>query len=346
MMNQTQQIPKALSVLAGLTPGDVADEAARAMVFERYQRQLAAATHSRQRAGLKLLAAYLVTAGVPVTGAALASSPEAWAGLSWGLLEGWLDWLLSEGYAIGSINVRLSTAKVYARLAFKAGAIGAEQYALIAAVRGFSQRTGRRVDEQRRRAGLPTRRGRKKATAVAISKRQAGDLKNQPDDTTAQGRRDALLMCLLLDHGLRCGEVAGLKVSDFDLAAGEMRFYRPKVSLTQIHRLTQDTLAAARAYFQHDALPIGPLLRSSRKDGRLHDAGMCLQAINGRVRVLGRRVGLAGLSPHDCRHYWITQAARNGTPVDRLQDAGGWSSSAMPLAYIERAKIANEGVRL
>ncbi len=31
---------------------------------------------------------------------------------------------------------------------------------------------------------------------------------------------------------------------------------------------------------------------------------------------------------------------------DRLQDAGGWNSPAMPLRYVEKAKIANQGVRL
>jgi integrase len=36
-------------------------------------------------------------------------------------------------------------------------------------------------------------------------------------------------MCLLLEHGLRVGEVARLQVSDVDLKAGELRFYRPKV---------------------------------------------------------------------------------------------------------------------
>ena len=57
-------------------------------------------------------------------------------------------------------------------------------------------------------------------------------------------------------------------------------------------------------------------------------------------------IGIEGLSAHDCRHYWATQAARNGTPIDRLQDAGGWSSVAMPMRYIEKAKIANDGVKL
>ena len=53
-----------------------------------------------------------------------------------------------------------------------------------------------------------------------------------------------------------------------------------------------------------------------------------------------------GLSAHDLRHTWATRAARNGTPIDRLQDAGGWNSPAMPLRYVEAAKVANEGVRV
>ena len=65
-----------------------------------------------------------------------------------------------------------------------------------------------------------------------------------------------------------------------------------------------------------------------------------------------------GLSAHDLRHYWATRAARSGTPLDRLQDAGGWASPAtpalrraqrgasVPLRYVESAKIANQGVLL
>ena len=36
--------------------------------------------------------------------------------------------------------------------------------------------------------------------------------------------------------------------------------------------------------------------------------------------------GIEGLNAHDLRHTWATCAARNGTPIDRLQDAGGWNS--------------------
>ena len=34
------------------------------------------------------------------------------------------------------------------------------------------------------------------------------------------------------------------------------------------------------------------------------------------------------------------------TDIKSLQDAGGWSSPAMPLRYAETNKIANQGVKL
>ncbi len=74
--------------------------------------------------------------------------------------------------------------------------------------------------------------------------------------------------------------------------------------------------------------------------------GMTAGAINKRVGFLGQQIGLKGLSPHDCRHYWATSASRGGTDIKSLQDAGGWKSPAMPLRYVESTAVANKGVRL
>jgi integrase len=332
-------------------PGDLAglgqsfNEAASLFAFESYRQRKAGNTVRMQDNDLESFAAFLRTQGIEP--GELSTNPQAWAGVTWGLLEGFKQWQLGQGYAINTINRRLTTVKIYAELATRAGLLSELDLMMIDRVKGYSQTEGRRVDTQRQDAGLSTRfqrPGAKKAESVSINREQAAALKAQPD--TPQGRRDSLLMCLLLEHGLRCGEVAGLQVSNFDLQAGELRFYRPKVDKTQTHKLSPDTLRAARAYFEHDAPEAGPVLRGSRKDGRLHDAGMSERAITKRVSELGRAIGIAGLSAHDLRHYWATTAARNGTQLDRLQDAGGWSSPAMPLRYIETAKIANEGVRL
>ena len=326
-----------------LVDGQAANLLASENVFTDYRQRKAARTLTRQDDDLAAFNRYLESLNSPVGGGDL-TQPKAWLGVTWGLIAGFARWMLNQGYAMGTINLRLSTLKTYARLALSAGALATTEYAQIRAISGYPHHEAVRVDDSRRAASTPTRRGSKKAAPTPISPHQAAALKSQPD--TPQGRRDALLLCLLLDHGLRVGEAARLAVTDFDLQAGVLRFFRPKVTKTQVHRLTQAALQAARAYFAQDAPSAGAVFRSSLRGGGLGDGGMRERAINRRVGVLGARVGLDGLSPHDCRHFWATQAARNGTQIDRLQDAGGWASPYMPLRYVEAAKVANDGVKL
>lgn len=329
--------------------GKFANQTASRGVFSDYQARKSSNTLRRQGADLALFADFLREVGTDPGN--FEHDYQAWRGITWGLVEGFARWQLQAGYAIGSVNVRLATVKTFSGLAFKADMLSATEYALIQTVKGYSQKERKHIDEKRKAEALPTRRGKKKAESVSISPEQAGQLMNQTD--TAQGRRDNLLLALMLEHGLRVGEVARLEVSDFDLESGELRFYRPKVDRTQTHKLTSKTLKAARAYFEHDAPQAGPIWRAaaSKKDGaavagNLTTQGMSARAITRRVTILGAVVNVFGLSAHDLRHYWATRAARNGTPLDRLQDAGGWNSPAMPLRYIENAKIANDGVNL
>ncbi len=215
--------------------------------------------------------------------------------------------------------------------------------ALIRQVQSYSHRESLRIDEQREAEELPTRVGEKQAAPVRITPELAQALKQQPD--TPQGRRDALLMALLLDHGLRVGEVARLQVEDVDLEHGLLRFYRPKVDRVQTHVLSPDALAAVQVWFAGDAPESGPLLRASLRTGELAARGSSERAITGRGRGPVEVLGIEGLSAHDCRHYWATAAARQGVDAFRLQEAGGWKSLAMPRRYIEAAEVANQGWR-
>jgi integrase len=212
---------------------------------------------------------------------------------------------------------------------------------LIRGVSGYSRQEGKRVDQRREH----TRVGEKKPVNVSLSRQQAHALVLRPD--TPQGRRDALLVHLLLEHGLRVGELARLRVEDIDLSAGAFTFFRPKVDKVQTHRMTAASARAVQRWFTFgDAPASGLLLRGSRKGGHLSKPGMSERAITARVRYLGEEIGISGLSAHDCRHYWATTAARHGTDAFVLRDAGGWNSIAMPSRYVEGQKVANEGVNL
>lgn len=339
--------------------GQLANEYAAADAFTEYLTGKADNTIAAQRRDLAIFADYLctVTNGQSCPCADdLQSKPEVWRGVTWGLVAGFVRWMWQHGYAIASVNRALSTVKVYAGLAGKAGFISIDEGTQIRTVSGKGGKEAKRMDERREVTRRPGRgkdgKGAKKAAHTSLTLDQATALKTQPD--TPQGRRDAVLMALLLDHGLREGELVALEVVAFKLdrtAKGNVKegfftFYRPKVDKVQTHRLTDDALHAVTAWLNTDANAMGPLLRGSRKGGALTDAGMSERAIIERVAVIGRRCGVAGLSPHDCRHYWATRAAAQGTDPFALRDAGGWSSMAMPSRYVEAAKIANDRVKL
>jgi hypothetical protein len=147
---------------------------------------------------LTLFETYLNARNVPV--ANLYDNPEAWRGVTWGIVEGFKLWMLQAGYAIGNINGRLSTVRTFAKLAAKAGAIVPQESISIASVQGYANKEARHIDEKRRADGMQTRTGAKKAEAVSIPQDIAEALKAQPG--TPQGRRDELLMCLLLGSWL------------------------------------------------------------------------------------------------------------------------------------------------
>ncbi len=332
--------------LQSLLPGDLArrigeqaNQAAARSRFADYRTRRADHTLRRQDADLSLFHEFLEL--INLNTGDLTHDPTAWRPITWGLVEAFVKWQIQEGYAVRSVNVRLSSVKTYARLAAQVGTLTPQEYALIRAVQGYSRREQVRIDQKRpiQRIGL------KKSEPVKITPEQAQALKDQPN--SPQGRRDRLMMCLLLDHGLRVGELAALSVSDFDLKAGTLRFFRPKVNKEQVHELTEATRHALREYKLHgDLLPSGLILRRSNRSEKLGASGMSERAITGRVCFLGEKLGITGLSAHDCRHYWATSAARHGTDPFTLQEAGGWSSLAMPRRYVADNEIANKGVKL
>lgn len=350
MAGSTEVVRSVVNVDNLALAGIVANHYAANAVFADYLTRKAANTITAQLQDLNAFADYLnaiqsEAKGVELsdeeesTGENLQTLPSAWAGMTWGLIRGFVEWGVRRGFAISTINRRLSSVKVYCRLANQAGTIDDGEYMRIRGVTGYGQKDKRHINERRD----VTRRSNKKSVAVRLGDEQATKLKMHPD--TPQGRRDRLLMCLLLDHGLRAGEVAALKIEDFDQRGGFMYVDRPKVGIEDHrHKLSADTLRALRDWVESGDCPqSGTILRGSRKGGYLTDQGMSEISITRRVGDLGERIGVNGLSAHDCRHHWASFWAGR-VDVLRLQEAGGWNSLEMPRRYVKRAEVANDGM--
>ncbi len=157
------------------------------------------------------------------------------------------------------------------------------------------------------------------------------------------GRRDAAIITLLLDTGIRRAELAGIAVDDLDLdhqtviVTGKGRRQRlVQFSATASAELDR-YLRARRSHPRSDlpALWLGPR-------GRFTDSGV--------AQMLERRAALAGLDKvhaHQFRHTFAHQWRLQGGHDDELMALGGWRSRQMLDRYgrsavAERAREAHK----
>lgn len=319
--------------------GRAANAAASSYEFDKFNAKLAESTKVNYCKALDMFRDLIEELAHVVIMGDLMYEAEAWRGVTYGLVLAFQKSLVDKGYSAASVNVRVAGVKTYARVAHQAGIIPSEEYYKIRLLDGVTAKRDKQGKVSRSKF-----KGARKNEPIFLTEGQMEVLKSHPD--TPVGRRDAVLMCIFLDHGLRLSEALGLQVENVDLAKGVFTFYRQKVKLTQTHRMTKDTLRAMAAYLKHDRkVASGPLFVSSRQ-GRLTKYFLTRSCTFALVRQFGRDIGIDNLSPHDLRHSWTRRAVDHGTPLEALKDGGGWSSLDMPGMYIGHSKIANEHVNL
>jgi integrase len=321
--------------------GEIANIYASQNIWQKYHQELAENTRLRQMNDLTSYCTYLKAMGIMRSAEEMYSTPNAWKGTSYGLLAGYIEWALLEGYSIGTINVRLATLRKYCILAGPqpegAGVLDKETLLLIQTVRGIAGKKARNRDRERE----ITRVSPKKSAPTDITIAQAQALKKvKVPNARGTVARDAALMGLLVEHALRCSEAHALNIEHINIRAGTVTFYREKTDQEETHELKRHTLMALETYLAEEQRTSGPLFMGN-KGKRLST-----RAINARVKTLGEQLAVKKLSPHDLRHFWTYDALRNGTPLDQVKSGGGWKSDSMVLRYAKRAGIANAGVKI
>ena len=143
-------------------------------------------------------------------------------------------------------------------------------------------------------------------------------------------RRDAAMLLLFLDGGLRLAELGGLQLADVDLA-DRLVYVAGKGSRRSGPRLRAIPLGA-RATRALDRY-----IRARRKHPLAHRPELWLGAqgralsVEGIRKVVGRRgaqAGLKELHPHALRHSWAAAFRQAGGSEGDLLVLGGWRSRA------------------
>ncbi len=155
----------------------------------------------------------------------------------------------------------------------------------------------------------------------------------------ATGSRNVALVLLLLDTGLRIGEVARLRIGDVSLQKsgavivapfGSGRKSKPRVVYLGVvaRRALWRYLAERDDSLDNDA----PLFTTD--EGKPLSRDRLVQL----VRRIGARAGVRWCHPHVLRHTFATEFLRNGGNVFALQQALGHSDLATTRRYITLAQ--------
>jgi integrase/recombinase XerC len=177
--------------------------------------------------------------------------------------------------------------------------------------------------------GIRTPRAREPRTPV-LSSAELRRLLKTAEGTDFASRRDAAMLLLFLDGGLRLAELAGLQLADVDLpdrlvyVAGKgSRRSGPRLRAVPLGaRATRALDRYVRARRRH------PL--AQRPELWLGAQGRALSA-EGIRKVVGRRgaqAGLKDLHPHALRHSWAAAFRQAGGSEGDLLVLGGWRSRA------------------
>lgn len=149
-------------------------------------------------------------------------------------------------------------------------------------------------------------------------------------DHSFEGRRDAAILLVLMDTGVRRGEVLGLRRADLDLDGGLLRV-TGKGSRTRVVVVGATAVRAIdrylRARARHPAAEL-PWLWLGRK-GRLGETGLA-----GLVRARATAAGIAGnVHPHLFRHSYAHAMLAGGMQEGDLMAVAGWRSRDMLTRY-------------
>jgi integrase/recombinase XerD len=141
-------------------------------------------------------------------------------------------------------------------------------------------------------------------------------------------RRGQLIVLLMVQEGLRCGEVSRLQVDDINTTE-RLMLVRGKGGHERALPITEETWAALGGYLAETGVKQGPVIRSQVRPGR----GVSPQHVSDLVRGWMGSVNVAATA-HALRHTCATDLLRSGVHLRDVQHALGHASLATTELYL------------
>src|ERR1700731_3701618 len=214
-----------------------------------------------------------------------------------------------------TINVRLSAIRKLVGEARRNGMIGLEEAANLTDVPNVRQK-GTRLGNW-------------------LTREQAKELLAVPDRSTLKGKRDYMIIALLVGCALRRRELASLMIEDIQMREGRwvIADLRGKGGRIRTVAVPIWVKQGIDAWTSVAGLEQGALLRSIRKGGRIGE-GLSDWAIWSVVEQAAKQIGIERFGAHDLRRTCAKLCRRSGGDLEQIKFLLGHSSIQTTERYL------------
>lgn len=217
---------------------------------------------------------------------------------------------LDQGFAVSTLERRLSAIKGLHRFALREGYVDADPAQAIP----LPKKPGRLPD--------------------VLSIDQVNDLLDNVDTSTATGKRDATILEVLYGCGLRVSELVNLDRTNILSEEGFLRVFGKgskerivPISGIAFERLIE-YLNEVRPELESSKAPATTAVFLNARGGRLSR-----QSVHAIVARAGMSIGVKNLHPHTLRHSFATHLLEGGADLRSIQDMLGHADIATTQIY-------------
>lgn len=227
--------------------------------------------------------------------------------------------LQDAGAAPKTINVTLSALKGVARYAWLMKLITAEDLERVKDIRSV------------RGSRLPAGRAHYPAELEAI-------LEACARDRSPAGARDAAMIALAYNLGLRRSECAGLNLDDYSPTTGIIRVRGKGNKERRAYVVDKGAIEALAAWLRVRTFAPGPLLCPVTRHGRILLRRLSDNSVYLALRKRARSAGITDLTPHNLRRTFGTKLLDSGVDIKIARDLLGHSNLNTTTLYDRRAE--------
>jgi integrase len=237
-------------------------------------------------------------------------------GLSRALLMEYRAAMLEKKLSASTVNVRLSAVRKLIGEAQRNGIIGAEEAAKLAGVPNLPQK-GTRLGNW-------------------LTLDQAKDLLTVPDRSTLKGKRDYVILSLLVGCALRRHELASVDVDGIQMREGRwvVADLRGKGGRVRTVAIPLWVKQGINAWMIAAKIEDGRLLRPLSKSGKLIGDELGDWAIWSVVEQSAKEIGIEHFGAHDLRRTCAKLCRKNGGDLEQIKFLLGHSSIQTTERYL------------